>query len=100
MSTYYEVFFDSPELREFWGTSEVQLGNDLYELCSQSYYVECPDNDLISDNEEMYAYLAENHSPRPGFEDNLINCVDDYTRDNIFAFVEIDEDEYRYGLGR
>lgn len=99
MTTYYEVFFDSPELRDFWGTSEVQINGDIYEICSQSYYVACPDNNIILDNEEMCRYLAENHAPRPGFEDDLINCVETDTLENIFAFVQIDEDEYNYGLG-
>lgn len=100
MTTYYEVFFDSPELQDFWGTSYVALGGDAYEICSQSYYVACDDDADIRDNEEMAAYLAEHHAPRPGCEDDLVNCVSDYARDNIFAIVEIGEDDYRAGLGQ
>lgn len=109
MTTYYEIFFDSPELNAFWGTSETTLGNDTYELCTQTYYVAVEDDDMIalsidpergiSDNEEMALYLSEFQYERPGCDADLLNCVTDDTREHIFAFHEVDKDEFSFATG-
>lgn len=105
MTFYYELFFDGDDLNDDWGTSEVSLDGNTYELCSQSYYV-CIDEDALArleidpdigvrDNDEMKFVLEEMHSPVACVsEDDLLNCVEPETVECLFAFREIDEDEY------
>lgn len=98
MTRYYEIFFDSDELQDFWGTSEVALEDGTCEICSQSYFVATDDNGF-EDIDEVAEYLEENHFPHLGCDDDLLNCVADDTRECIFAFTEIDEDEYLLHIG-
>lgn len=104
MAYCYELFFDSEDLNDFWGTSDVVLDNDTYELCAQSFYVRLDDDNIneldidpnigVRDNDEMKFVLAELFPETEQNSDDLINCVSKDSIEALYAFSEIDEDEY------
>lgn len=93
---YYVIDFNATDelLTDGWCAAETFDGSEIIE---QQFYVKS--STKIETKEQMRHFLLVNCCSTENRCDNLINCVNTSTANEIYAFYEIDDEEFEMSCG-